>query len=267
MSPDECCVEAATRLRSLESPVSRVRFPSDRAAFLFDTYAAPAPGRGSVDIWRHVSMEEQPNQQAAQQANPQGGQGGALTRFQGDHFLARKKVFSFLGNKFHIYGPNEDLRFFVKQKAFKLKEDITVFTDESMTTPVLKIGARSWQDFSGTYDVSTPDGQPIGSLKREGLRSIFKDKWLILDGNDQPVGEIEEDSTFAALMRRFLSNLIPQTFNVRLNGQQVAVYSQHFNPFVAKYDIDFSLDQNDNLDRRLGIASVVLLLAIEGRQN
>jgi uncharacterized protein YxjI len=212
-------------------------------------------------------MEQHPNQQAAQQANPRGGHGGALTRFQGDHFLARKKVFSFLGNKFHIYGPNEDLRFFVKQKAFKLKEDITVFTDESMTTPVLKIGARSWQDFSGTYDVSTPDGQPIGSLEREGLRSIFKDKWLILNDDDEPVGEIEEDSTFAALMRRFFSNLIPQTFNVRLNGQQVAVYSQHFNPFVAKYDIDFSLDQNDNLDRRLGIASVVLLLAIEGRQN
>ncbi|MGM0558477.1 MAG: hypothetical protein ACQEVA_18980 [Myxococcota bacterium] len=200
-------------------------------------------------------MEQQQNQQ------------GALARFQGDHFLARKKVFSFLGNKFHIYGPNEDLRFFIKQKAFKLKEDIVVFTDESMTTPVLRIGARSWQDFSGTYDVTTPQGEKVGSLKREGLRSIFKDKWLILDDGDQPVGEIEEDSTFAALMRRFLSNLIPQTFNVRLNGQQVAAFSQHFNPFIAKYDIDFSLDQNQHLDRRLGIAAVVLLLAIEGRQN
>lgn len=212
-------------------------------------------------------MEQQANQQPQAQ-QPQGGQqGGALARFQGDQFLARKKVFSFLGNKFHIYGPSEDLRFFVKQKAMKLKEDITVFTDESMTTPVLKIGARSWQDFSGTYDVTTPQGERLGSLKREGLKSILKDKWLILNNDDQPVGEIEEDSTFAALMRRFLSNLIPQTFNVRLNGQQVAVFSQHFNPFVAKYDIDFSLDQNDSLDRRLGIAAVVLLLAIEGRQS
>ena len=197
----------------------------------------------------------------------QADQDTALARFQGDKFLARKKVFSFLGNKFHIYGPSEDLRFFVKQKAFKLKEDITVFTDESMTTPVLKIGARSWQDFSGTYDVSTPEGQNLGSLKREGLKSILKDKWLILDQNDQEVGTIEEDSTAAALLRRFLSNLIPQTFNVHLNGQKVGVFSQHFNPFVAKYDIDFSFDQSDQLDRRLGIAAVVLLLAIEGRQN
>jgi uncharacterized protein YxjI len=191
----------------------------------------------------------------------------ALTKFQGDQYLARKKVFSFLGNAFHIFNPNGQLEFYVKQKAFKLKEAITVYTDEAKTNPVLTIQARSVMDFSGTYDVSTVDGQKLGALRRKGLQSILKDQWEILDTGDTPVGTIDEDSMLAAMIRRFLSNLVPQSFTATVNGDKVAVFDQHFNPFVAKYDIDFSMDQNQQLDRRLGIAAVVLLLAIEGRQN
>lgn len=191
----------------------------------------------------------------------------AMSRFSGERYVARKKVFSFLGQKFHIYGPNQNLCFFIKQKAFKLKEAITVYTDETMGTEVLKIQARKMMDFSGTYDVTTPQGEPVGALKREGFKSIFRDKWLVLDVSGNQIGTIQEDSAMMAFFRRFLSNLVPQTFNVTINGQQAAVYRQHFNPFIAKFDIDFSLDQNQAFDRRLGIASVVLLLAIEGRQG
>lgn len=192
---------------------------------------------------------------------------GALTRFSGERYIARKKIFAFLGQQFHIYDPDMNLCCYVKQKAFKLKEAITVFTDESMATPVLMINARKVMDFSATYDVTTPEGARVGALKREGMKSIFRDKWLILDTNDQPVGHIEEDSMGLALLRRFLVNLIPQTYVATMNGQLVARFSQRFNPFVFKMDVDFSLDGQNTLDRRLGIAAVVLLLAIEGRQN
>lgn len=191
----------------------------------------------------------------------------ALTKFQGDKYLARKKVFSFLGNAFHIFNPNGQLEFYVKQKAFKLKEAITVYTDEAKTDPVLTIQARSVMDFSGTYDVATPQGEKLGALRRKGLKSILKDQWEVLDANDQVVGTIDEDSMLAAMIRRVLSNLVPQSFTATVNGTKVAEFDQHFNPFVAKYDIDFSMDQSGELDRRMGIAAVVLLLAIEGRQN
>jgi hypothetical protein len=43
---------------------------------------------------------------------------------------------------------------------------------------------------------------------------------------------------------------------------------QAFNPFVFKAQVDFSDDPGGRiLDRRLALASVVLLLAIEGRQG
>jgi uncharacterized protein YxjI len=191
----------------------------------------------------------------------------ALVPFQNDHYLARKKVFAMLGQQFHIYGPDGSLKFYVKQKAFKLKEAITVFEDEAQTKPVLQIQARSIMGFSGIYDVSTIGGQRLGALKREGLKSMLRDEWTILDPSDTPIGMIQEDSQLFALLRRFLANLIPQRFDVTVNGQLVAEFNQHFNPFVAKFDIDFTKGPRELLDRRMGIAAVVLLLAIEGRQQ
>ena len=192
---------------------------------------------------------------------------GAVTKFEQNQFLARKKVFKFLGNAFHIFEPNGSLAFYVKQKAFKLKEAITVYADEGQTQPVLTIKARSIMDFSGTYDVFTPSGEIVGSLKRLGMQSILRDQWEILDVGEKKIGTVEEDSMMLAMVRRLLSNLVPQSFTVKSGDATVGIFKQHFNPLIAKYDVDFSMDERGFLDRRLGIAAVVLLLAIEGRQN
>jgi len=43
--------------------------------------------------------------------------------------------------------------------------------------------------------------------------------------------------------------------------------NQAFNPFIQWFTVDFSPDFEKILDRKLGIAAVILLLAIEGRQG
>ena len=40
-----------------------------------------------------------------------------------------------------------------------------------------------------------------------------------------------------------------------------------WNPFLVKYTVDFSRDHQQHLDRRLALASVVLLMCIEGKQG
>ena len=193
---------------------------------------------------------------------------GAMVPLGHDKYMARKAIFAFLGQKFHIYDTNGTLCFFVQQKAFKLKEAITVYRDEGKTQPIMEIKARSIMDFSGTYDVTdVATGQKVGALKRQGLKSIMRDEWTILDPHDNELGQVIEDSMLFAMLRRFMSTLIPQSFTATINGTEVASFDQHFNPFVAKYDLNFSMDSGNLLDRRLGIAAVVLLLAIEGRQG
>lgn len=188
--------------------------------------------------------------------------------FENQKLMLRKKIFSFLGQKFHVYDPAGTLVFYVKQKAFKLKEDIRVYTGEDMAQEVLLIAARGVIDFGMTYDVIDPaDNTKAGALRRKGMKSILRDEWQILDANDQQIGTIVEDSMALAMVRRLLSNLVPQTFHADIQHQKVMELRQRFNPFVAKIDIDFSFDGQGLLDRRLGVAAAVLMSAIEGRQN
>ncbi|MGH9779797.1 MAG: hypothetical protein ACRD5I_15455, partial [Candidatus Acidiferrales bacterium] len=100
-----------------------------------------------------------------------------------------------------------------------------------------------------------------------GLKSIVQDEWAVLDLSDAEVGTIKEDSTLMALLRRFLSNLIPQSFHIRMGDQDAGMIKQHFNPLVLKHDVDLRPDSSRRFDRRLALAAVVLLLAIEGRQD
>ncbi len=186
-----------------------------------------------------------------------------------DRYLARRKVFKIFGGAFTIHEPQHyEVVAYVRQKAFRLKEDITVFTDDTMGEELLFIRARQVIDFAASYDVLLPGSQErIGALRRKGFSSILRDQWEILDAEERIMGRILEDSTTMALLRRFLSNLIPQNFRIEVDGREVGSIHQYFNPFVLKYDVDFSWDSSGLLDRRIGLALVILLLAIEGRQQ
>jgi uncharacterized protein YxjI len=185
-----------------------------------------------------------------------------------DQYWARRKVIAAFTPKFHIYDPAGALVAYVEQKAFKLKEEIVVFGDEEKTRPLLKIKARAILDLSATYDVTDANsGAKVGALRRKGLKSIVQDEWAVLDTGDSEIGTIKEDSTLMAMLRRFLSNLIPQNFHIRVNGQDAGIIKQRFNPFVLSHDIDLRADNARRFDRRLALAAVILLLAVEGRQD
>lgn len=182
-----------------------------------------------------------------------------------DHFLIRRKFFKVFGASFHVYS-GERLIGFCKQKAFKLREDIRVYTDESQQKELLSIRARQIVDFAASYDVVDPaEGKKIGAARRRGFSSIFRDSWELLDANDQPIAQLQEDSMLMATLRRFLSNLIPQTFAITAGTTPVATLKQRFNPFIFKLDVDVA--QNCTIDKRLVFATAVLIAAIEGRQG
>lgn len=187
-----------------------------------------------------------------------------LTRYA-PQFVARKALFSFLGAEFRIFSPEGQLRFFVKQKAFKLKEEITVFADEGQTQAMLRINARSILDISATYDVvDAATGENVGACKRDGLKSMLRDSWKILGQDGTEIAMVQEDSGLLAIIRRLILPIIPQTFHIQVNGQNVGQIKQRFAFFSLIYDVDMA---NIPFDRRLGVAITVLLLAIEGRQN
>ncbi len=187
--------------------------------------------------------------------------------FELSEFMIRRKFLKVFGASFHVYDPDGNVVGFSKQKAFKLKEDIRLYADESATQELLTIHARQIIDFSAAYDIiDAQAGTKVGAARRKGFKSILRDAWELLDENDVPVAKLEEDSGGLAFLRRFLTNLIPQTFHLKdEGGNELAVLSQRFNPFVHKLDV--SIRPACTIDRRLVWGAAVLIAAIEGRQN
>jgi uncharacterized protein YxjI len=187
--------------------------------------------------------------------------------FQNNQYLLKRQVFALAG-KFRVFDTSGRLLLFSEQKMFKLREDIRVYADEAKTQEVLAIKARQIMDFSAAYDVvDSASGQKVGALRRKGLASMFRDEWEVLDVNDNVLGKLFEDSMGLALVRRLLTNLVPQNYDMTFGETRVGDYKQNFNPFTYELNLDFSMDTAGQLDRRLGIAAGILLAAIEGRQQ
>jgi hypothetical protein len=185
-------------------------------------------------------------------------------------YLVRRKVLKLFGGAFHVYDPMGSVVGYSKMKAFKLKEDIRLYTNEQMTQELLVIQARSIIDFGASYDVHDPiQRAKIGALRRKGLKSTFlRDEWLLMDAYDREIGIVREASGFKAFLRRYvdLSLLFPQRYDVTVQNQPVAIFKQNFNPFVYKLNVDLSMDHQGLLDRRLAVASALLMAAVEGKQ-
>src|SRR4051812_28787737 len=140
--------------------------------------------------------------------------------FQHQQYMVRRKVIKLLGGAFHVYDlQQQELYAYSKMKAFKLKEDIRLYSDDKMTTELLTIKARQIIDLGATYDVVDPRQGKVGALRRKALKSIVRDEWAILDTSDREIGLIQEDSTGLAIVGRLVdiaSMLLPQKYSVTI---------------------------------------------------
>ena len=190
--------------------------------------------------------------------------------YEADSYMVRQKVLKLLGEEFHIYSDDsmQQLIGYSKQKALKLKEDIRVYTDEDKSTELICIKARSIIDFGAGYDITdSQTGEAVCSFKREGLKSMFKDSWKVMDSSGNQIGTISEDSGLLALVRRFVpggSLLIPQEFVLSTETGSI-VFTQKMNPVVHKMNV--TKIQSSGIDPRVVLAATMLLIAIEGRQG
>jgi hypothetical protein len=192
-------------------------------------------------------------------------------RFSGRSYTVRRKVFKLFGGAFHLLDESNAVIGYSRQKAFKLKEDIRVFTDEQMTVELLSIRSRNVIDFSATYDVCDPTsgGRPLGSLRRKGWKSLVRDEWLVFDADGREIGLISEENGGLAILRRFIGwvNLIsPQQYSFSADGRTVAQFKTNRNPFVYRLQVSFTNESVPSIPPQLVLAGSILLAAIEGKQ-
>lgn len=188
-------------------------------------------------------------------------------QFEHTQYNVNRKFWKLFGASIKVVSPEKQLILFAKLKAFKLREDIRLFADEAQTEEILRIHARTILDIGTIYDVfDSATDQKIGSVKRKGWKSILQDEWEIWDENEQVLALMSEDSMLLALVRRFLTNLIPQKFTIAdTEAQTVANIKQNFNPFTIR--LSCNVNEASQIDRRLTMVATIMLAAIEGRQG
>ncbi len=87
-----------------------------------------------------------------------------------------------LAPQISVVDHQSNLVCYVKQKLFKLKEAIAVFADVEQTRPLYYIKADRIIDFSARYDFTDSQGNYIGAVKRQGLRSLWRARYDVFDG-------------------------------------------------------------------------------------
>jgi uncharacterized protein YxjI len=98
------------------------------------------------------------------------------------------------------------LLFYVKQKAFKLKEAVTVFADAEQTRPLYTINADRVLDFSARYHINETSGFSLGTLQRQGRRSFWKATYEVMRGGGT-VMHIREENPWIRVGDALFSDL------------------------------------------------------------
>ena len=161
---------------------------------------------------------------------------------------------------------------YVKQRAFRLKEDVTIFADEAQTRPLYRMNANRMLDFNANYAITTPDGMPVGSVYRPGARSIWKASYHLKDTQGQEIGLIHEENAWIKVLDALLGEvpvlgmfsgyLFNPAYLVELRGQS-AFYLKKQPAFLEGKFILEPRGPIAEQDEGLAIAGTIMALMLE----
>jgi uncharacterized protein YxjI len=169
------------------------------------------------------------------------------------------------------------LLFYVKQKAFKLKEAVTVFADAEQTQPLYTINADRVLDFSARYHINETSGFSLGTLQRKGRRSIWSAHYEVVRGGGT-VMQIREENPWVKVGDALFSE-IPvlgifsgYVFNPAYvvsradNGAPLMRVKKESAFLEGSYSITRTGDLSEN-DDRLAVLSVLMMVLLEKRRG
>lgn len=96
--------------------------------------------------------------------------------------------------------------FYVRQKAFKLKEAVTIFADSSQTRALYTIAADRILDVSARYRILDEGGVEAGVLQRHGMRSFWRAHYDIQQGG-RPAFVIREENPWIKVLDGILGSI------------------------------------------------------------
>lgn len=119
---------------------------------------------------------------------------------------------------------------YVKQKIFRLREKVEVFTDDTRRNLLATIEADRILDWSARYTFKSPTGQVLGSIGRRGMKSLWRAHYdVFAPGDNSPTFAIQEENPIVKMLDGLVGQipivgmftgymLHPQYMATRVNG-------------------------------------------------
>lgn len=111
-----------------------------------------------------------------------------------------------LARKLSVTDAGGTLTFFVKQKMFKLKESVTVFADVEQKVPLYELKADRVIDFSASYHFNDVRGAHVGTVRRKGMKSLWRARYDIVNGSGRAL-TIQEANPWAKVCDSLFSEI------------------------------------------------------------
>lgn len=118
--------------------------------------------------------------------------------------------------QFKIFTPSNDFSVFdaqgkeiayTRQKMFKLKEAIEIFRDSTRKERLYQIQADRIIDFNACYQISNEQGEQLGSVRRSGMRSLWRTHYEIFNTSNVKLYDIREENPWVALIDGLLGEI------------------------------------------------------------
>jgi uncharacterized protein YxjI len=166
---------------------------------------------------------------------------------------------------------------YVKQKMFKLKEDISIYDNESKTKINYKIKADKWIDFWAAYSFTDDKGRELGKIARKGWTSIWKAHYELIDQHQKLQYHIREENAWVKVLDSVLGQIPilggltgyffnPSYIITDLNSQQIVRLKKEPSFFGRKFELT-KLKEIDNDDKERIILGFMMMVLLERRRG
>lgn len=99
-------------------------------------------------------------------------------------------------------------RLYIHQKVLKLKEDVRVYNNSKKEQEIFRIRADRIIDFSANYRfINSTNEQSLGSIKRKGMRSLWRATYFSDDMNGQTSHHLKEDNPWTKVLDGFFTEI------------------------------------------------------------
>lgn len=178
------------------------------------------------------------------------------------HYIIKRKFWSFLERVFRVWTGDGQLIMYIQHPILRLREEFMIYGDEAKTKPLMRVKSKQVIAINFAFEITdATTGQVFGTVRKQGLKSIFRDRFLLFDANDQEIGYAEEQG--ASVLRRFFPWLTSK-HAIFVNGAQVAFIHQQFRFFTKEFKVDL---QPSDVDPKFVLAVALLALIAEARRE